>query len=129
MTQTRRGTKVWTLISPRARVLPRGGAVIESPEIRFFRDGVHATTALAREAVVDDASKDVALRGDVVIAAHKEKTRLMTESLNYSSSDERFRTEERVVIERPDARIIGRGIEADAALTDVTIRRQETTLR
>ncbi|OIO09995.1 MAG: LPS export ABC transporter periplasmic protein LptC [Elusimicrobia bacterium CG1_02_63_36] len=129
MTRTRGGEKVWELSSPRARLRLEGGAVIEKPEIRFFSKGVHATTANADSGVVEAGSNDVRLEGSVVIVAIKEKTRLSTDRLDYSSKDERFRTEDVVLIERPDARVRGRGLVADAALSDITIREQETLLR
>lgn len=129
MTRTRQGEKVWELSSPRARLRLEGGAVIDKPEIRFFNKGAHATTANAATGIVEAETNDVRLEGDVVIRAIKEKTRLSTDRLNYSSKDERFRTDGVVLIERPDARVRGRGLEADAALSDITIREQETLLR
>ena len=129
MTRTRKGEKVWELRSPKAHLKLKGGAEIEKPEIRFFSKGAHATTATALKGVVDGITNDVRLAGDVVIVAVKEKTKLSTDSLDYSTKDELFRTEEVVLIERPDARVKGRGLVADAALTDITIRSQETLLR
>jgi LPS export ABC transporter protein LptC len=129
MTRTRLGERLWELRSPRARLKVEGGAVIESPEILFFRKGRHATTATAARGIVDAKTNDVRLKGSVLIVAHKEKTRLSTDRLDYSTEDEKFRTDGEVLIERPDARVKGRGLEADSALTDITIREQETLLR
>lgn len=129
MTQTAKGARIWALEAPRAVVELDGSASLESPEIRFFRDGRHASTARSRRAVVRGDGKDVALLGDVVITAIRDKTTLRTSRLDYSAETERFRTDEAVVVERPDAVLRGRGLEADAALTDITIYRQRTTIR
>ena len=129
MTHTRKGKRVWELRSPKARLKLTGGAEINKPEIRFFQNGNHTTTANADLAIVEDQTNDVHLEGNVVIVALKEKTKLTTDRLNYSTKDEMFRTEESVLIERPDARIRGVGLVADSALTDITIRSQETLLK
>lgn len=129
MTQTAKGVRIWALASPRARVTLEGAAVLEKPEVKFYRDGQHASTARSRQAAVRGDGKDVALVGEVVIIAPKDNTTLRTERLDYDSKTGRFRTDDAVVVERPDAVLRGRGLEADAALTDVTIYRQETRIR
>lgn len=129
MTQTAKGSRIWTLHAPSARVTMDGAALLESPEIRFYRDGRHASTARSKTAAVRGDGKDVALVGDVVIIAIKDKTTLKTVRLDYSAATERFKTDEDVVVERPDAVLRGKGLEADAALTDITIYRQETKIR
>lgn len=129
MTQTAKGARIWTVSAPRARVSLEGAAVLEHPEIRFYRNGRHASTARSRTATVHGDGKDVALVGTVVIIALRDKTTLRTERLDYSAQTERFRTEVAVVVERPDAVLHGRGLEADAALTDITIYHQETRIK
>lgn len=129
MTQTAKGSRIWTLNSPRARLTLEGAAVLEKPEVKFYRKGQHASTARSRTASVRGDGKDVAMVGDVVIFAPKDNTTLRTEHLNYDSKAERFRTDDAVVVERPDAVLRGRGLEADAALTDITIYKQETRIR
>ena len=129
MTQTAKGSRIWTVSAPRARISLEGAAVLEHPDIRFYRNGRHASTARSRTATVRGDGKDVALVGEVVIIALRDKTTLRTERLDYSAQTERFRTEEAVVVERPDAVLHGRGLEADAALTDITIYRQETRIK
>lgn len=129
MTQTAKGSRIWTLDAPRARVTLEGAALLEKPEIKFYRAGKHASTARSLQASVRGDGKDVALVGQVVIIAPRDKTTLRTERLDYDSKAERFKTDDAVVVERPDAVLRGRGLEADAALTDITIYRQETTIR
>lgn len=129
MTQTAKGSRIWTLSAPTARVTMEGTALLASPEIRFFRDGRHASTARSKTATVRGDGKDVSLIGDVVIIAIRDKTTLKTVRLDYSAGTERFRTDEDVVVERPDAVLRGKGLEADAALTDITIYKQETKIR
>ncbi len=128
MTQTAKGARIWTLASPRARVNLDGTAALETPEIRFFRDGRHASTARSKKGSVHGDGKDVALVGAVVITAISDKTTLRTERLDYSAKTERFRTEDAVTVVRPDAVLHGRGLEADATLSNITIYHQETVL-
>lgn len=129
MTQTAKGARIWTLAAPRARVTMEGSAVLDKPEIRFFRDGRHASTARSAQGVVKGDGKDMALVGDVVITAIRDKTTLKTAHLDYSAATQRFRTDDAVLVERPDAVLRGKGLEADAALNDITIYRQETRIR
>ena len=129
MTQTTKGARIWSLAAPRARVTLEGAAVLEKPEVKFFRAGKHSSTARSRQASVHGDGKDVALVGDVVIIAPRDKTTLRTQRLDYDTKAERFKTDEAVVVERPDAVLRGRGLEADATLTDITIYHQETKIR
>ncbi|MBI3297486.1 MAG: LPS export ABC transporter periplasmic protein LptC [Elusimicrobia bacterium] len=129
MTQTAKGVRIWALDAPVARVSLEGAAVLDHPEIRFYRDGRHASTARSLTATVRGDGKDVALVGQVVITSLSDKTVLRTERLDYSAETERFRTEEAVVVERPDAVLHGRGLEADATLDNITIYHQETRIK
>jgi len=129
MTQTVRGVKLWELRAPEARVALAGAADLVEPEVRFFHEGRHASTARARKASVSGDSKDVALREDVVIVSHRENATLRTEEMQYSAGDQKFRTDLPVRIEGPNSVMRGRGLEADAALSAVTVYNQETILR
>jgi len=129
MSQTAEGQHLWQLKARKADISLDGAARITEPELLFYRKGVHASTARARKGTVQTGSNDVALEEDVVIVAHAEKTTLHTTRLDYSTKDRRFRTNEEVLIVRPDARIKGKGMEADEALTDITLYKQETVLK
>ncbi|MDE2291481.1 MAG: LPS export ABC transporter periplasmic protein LptC, partial [Elusimicrobia bacterium] len=129
MTQTAKGVRIWTLAAPQARVAMGGSALLDHPEIRFYRSGQHASTARSRQGFVRGDGRDVSLVGDVVITAIGDKTTLKTEHLDYSASDQRFKTQDPVLVERPGAVLRGTGMEADAGLNDITIFRQETRIR
>ena len=126
MTQTESGRTVWKLSSPRADILAGGDADLDSPEILFFRAGRHTSTARSKKARVFGATRDVRMEGEVVIVGHEEKTTLKTAWLDYSAAAKRFKTEAEVFVESPDAKLRGRGLEADSALSDITIFDQET---
>lgn len=129
MSQTERGRRLWELNAPRAEIAPDGGATLELPEIDFYKNGRRASTATARTASVREGTESMRLEGDVVITGHEEKVVVRTTRLDYDGADRRFRTKERVVIERPGARLIGRGMEGDASLSEITIYKQETVVR
>ncbi len=126
MTQTENSRPLWRLKAPRADISIGGDADLEKPEILFFREGKHTSTARARRAVVDGSTRDVRLEGDVVLIGHEEEATLKTARLEYSGKTRRFRTDEEVFIERPGAKLRGRGLEADASLSEITIFEQET---
>lgn len=129
MTQTEKSRTVWELSAPRADISLSGEARLDRPVIRFFREGRHASTARALKAFVDGESRDVALEGDVVVEAHAEESVLRTERLEYEAARDRLHTDRKVLIDRPGSRLRGRGLEADSALSSVTIFDQETVLR
>jgi len=130
MTQTRKGRKLWKLSSPKAKIQLDGEALLDSPEVLFFREGEkeHSTTARSKTASVEAESQDVHLVGNVVITAHAEETILKTDRLVYHNELEKFRTESEVLVTRPGMRLKGVGMEADAGLTDITIYKQRTVL-
>ncbi len=126
MTQTESSRPIWKLKAPRADISMGGNADLQEPEILFFRLGKHTSTARAKRAVVDGATRDVRLEGDVVLVGHEEKAELKTARLDFSGKTRRFRTTEEVFVEQPGAKLHGRGLEADASLSDITIFEQET---
>lgn len=131
MTQTADGQLLWRLKARNADISIDGAARITEPELLFYRKGAHASTARARKGTVTVQAgvNNVVLEEEVVILAHAEKTTLHTSRLDYSTKDRRFRTREEVLIIRPDARIKGKGMEADEALTDITLYKQKTVLK
>lgn len=129
MTQTQQSRKLWTLKAPEARLTVKGRAQLASPEILFYQEGRHTSTARSERAFVRGDSRDVSLEGDVVIKAHQDDITLKTDRLLYSASEGGFRTDDTVVVIRPGARVRGRGLKADSALSDITIFRQETTIQ
>lgn len=129
MTQTEKSSKAWELSAPRADIALSGEARLDRPVIRFFRQGRHASTARALKAFVDGESRDVALEGDVVVEAHEEGSVLRTERLEYDAAKDLLHTDRDVLIDRPGGRLRGRGLEADSALSSITIFKQETVLQ
>jgi len=129
MTQTESSKTVWQLSAPKASLTLEGDADLERPEILFYKDGKHTSTANATKATVRGGQRNVVLQGDVVITSLQEKTTLRTDRLDYSAAKQMFRTESEVFIERPGAKLKGRGLEADAALENITIFHQRTVIR
>lgn len=126
MTQTESSRPIWRLKAPRADISMDGNADLEEPVILFFRHGKHASTARARRAVVVGATRDVRLEGDVVLIGHEEEVELRTARLDFSGKTQRFKTEEEVFVKQPGAQLRGRGLEADASLSEITIFEIET---
>lgn len=128
MTQTTKGSRRWEMRSPEARVTLRGQSLLATPEIRFFRDDRHVSTAKSRTASMHSQTGAVRLQDDVVIVSVDQKAVLRTQRLDYSPEDQKFRTDEPLTIERPGVRIRGKGLVADAGLSDVTLYHQETSI-
>ncbi len=126
MVQSEAGSDLWRLSAPVGSFTRSGDARLTRPEIRFYRDGRHASTARSRAASVGGDADSVRLEGDVVIVGHEEGTVLKTSRLDYSRELRRFHTEAAVVVESPGAVMRGRGLSADAALSDITVFEQET---
>ena len=129
MTQTQSSSTIWRLNAPQASLTMEGDAELTEPEIFFYKAGEHSSTARSRKAKVRGGTHDVVLEGDVVIASLAERTTLRTPRLDYSAAEGLFRTDAEVLVERPGAKLKGRGLQADSALENVTIFRQETILR
>lgn len=129
MAQTVDGKRAWRLDARRAVISNAGDALLEKPSVLFYQGGRHASTAVAKKATVNGESQMIVLEEDVVIIGHEEKTTLRTSRLEYSEQDRRFRTDRRVDIERPGGRLRGRGMEGDAALSEITIYKQETVVQ
>lgn len=128
MTQTVDQRPLWKLKSPTARITMEGSARLKKPEIMFFRNGKHASTAHALVARITSGSRDITLEGDVFIEAHEEEISLETQKLYFSAKEDRIRSDVEVIIRRPGAVVRGMGMEADSALNDITIFHQETVL-
>lgn len=129
MTQTVDKKPLWKLKAPTARITMDGSARLKKPEIMFFRNGKHASTAHAALAQVTSDSRDITLEGDVFIVAHEEEISLETQKLYFLAQTDRIRSDVEVIIRRPGAVVRGKGMEADSALNDITIFNQETILK
>ena len=128
MSQTRKGETIWELKSPVAGLSLEGRAMLEEPEILFYEGGRRASTVRANTATVDSDTQDLRLEGDVVLVSLAEETTLRTSRLDYSGAEELFRTEEEVFIDRPGAKLKGRGMRADKTLSEISIYHQETVV-
>lgn len=128
MMQTAQSNPIWKLKAPTARIALDGSAELEEPEIFFYQKGRHASTAHAKTARVQHGAEEVRLEGDVIIEAHEDNVTLKTQTLDYKAQADRIRTEDDVYIERPGARVVGKGMEADSALNDITIFEQRTVI-
>ncbi|OGR58066.1 MAG: LPS export ABC transporter periplasmic protein LptC [Elusimicrobia bacterium GWA2_69_24] len=128
MTQTTKGSRQWEIRSPEARVTLRGESLLATPEIRFFRNDRHVSTAKSKTASIHAQTGAVRLQDEVVIVSVDQKAVLRTQRLDYTPEDQKFRTDEPLTIERPGVRIRGKGLVADAGLSDVTLYHQETSI-
>lgn len=129
MTQSRDGKPAWRLEAPEGKLTFAGKAELRRPRVQFYRDGRPASNLEAREARLDASSRDIALEGDVVIRSPEEKMTLRTSRLDYLAKREVFVSDAPVEVDRPGARIRGKGLEADSTLSEIRIRQQVTTLR
>ena len=129
LTETRRGATQWILKAREAILRDSGGADLASPHIDIFKDGKPATEVESRQGTFDDKTRDMHLRGDVVVVSRDEdsrdKTTLKTDSLDYVEGERRFKTDEPVVIERKGSVMHGRGLVASHDLSEIHVLHQE----
>lgn len=104
-------------------------AVFDAPEIAFFKDKKQVSTLTAAGGVMRTDTYDVTLSTKVVVRGLEEKTTLLTEELQYSSTRKKFFTDREVVVQRPGGTLHGRGMEASPDLSDIRVYNQRTVMQ
>jgi LPS export ABC transporter protein LptC len=129
MSQSTLGKPAWSLKAA-AATLENGDAValLEKPEVRFFKDKKQVSTVSADSGVIETDTHDVTLSTNVVVHSVEDRTTLKTSQLVYSSAKKKFLTDREVEVNRPGGSLHGKGLEASPDLTDIRIFNQRTVL-
>lgn len=129
LSQSEKGKPAWTLKS-RTAILREDDkrALLESPEMVFFKDGrpISRVTALSGE--VETESSDVKLSSSVAMISYEDKSHLTTSELFYNSKRGLFTTPADILIKRPEGVLRGKGLEATPDLSTIRIFNQSSTL-
>ena len=130
MSQSRRGKPGWTL-SAHLGVLKedRDETLLTEPRMEFYQDGRVASKVESRHGVVELATHDVLLSSSVVLTSVDENSVLTTDELKYSAAKAKFFTDKHIELRRPGTVLKGRGLEANAKLTEFRIYHQESVVR
>ncbi|MFQ5894980.1 MAG: LPS export ABC transporter periplasmic protein LptC [Nitrospinota bacterium] len=121
--EDRRGRKEWELWADRARVYRRRGVtVFEKVRLRIFPRDEERKPLLVRgeEGVLHNESRDVEVRGDVVVVSDEGYT-LSTQSLRWRAAKKEFSTEDPVTVEGEKLRITGHGMVAHSESQQVRL--------
>lgn len=108
--ESRHGTR-WQLDAEEAEVFEEAGRTSLRSIRITVEDGGLTWTVTGEEGDLAQASKDVELRGNVVVVA-SDGLRLETARLRWDGSGERAWTDDPVTLYRPGAVVEGRGLEA-----------------
>lgn len=119
----------WSLESQAARLDEKSGILnFASPRITFFAAGGTASIITSGDGELDMATQDARLEKGVRVDSRAEGMTLVTETLRFSSAENKILTDDEVVITRGRTRIKGRGFRANPDLSRIELKKQETTL-
>lgn len=127
LTETEEGAPLWRLNAASALTYSsRNRVIVKSLRVDFFdRDGKVSSVLTAREGEVNDRTRDMIARGNVVLQT-AEGTRLSSEELQFSNQDQRIRVPDThlVRVVRGQDVLTGYGFESDVDLTEYEFKRQ-----
>jgi LPS export ABC transporter protein LptC len=117
LTETDQGNPVWKLYARYAAMYDaRNSIVARGVRVDFYDQQGRKTSELsAREGEIDQMSRDMTARGNVVIQT-TEGTRMTTEELRFLNRSQKLRTDREVRFERAGNVLTGVGFESDPGL-------------
>lgn len=119
----------WSLESQAAKLNEETGLLsFSSPRITVYEAGATASIITSGEGELDMATQDALLGKGVRVDSRAEGMTLVTETLRFSSSENKILTDDEVMITRGRTRIKGRGFRANPDLSRIELKKQETTL-
>ena len=123
--ETDQGALQWKMYARSAATYKSRNTVIaHGVRIDFFGDdGKRSSTLTAREGEMNDLTRDMTARGDVVIQT-TEGTRMTTDQLQFLNKRQRIETEAFVRVDRRGDVLTGWGFESDPELKDFQFKRQ-----
>lgn len=117
LTETDKGDPVWKLYARYAAMYDaRNSIVARGVRVDFFdAQGKKTSELSAREGEIDQMSRDMTARGNVVIQT-TEGTRMSTEELRFLNRTQKVRSDREVRFERAGNVLTGVGFESDPGL-------------
>ena len=117
LTETDQGNPVWKLYARYAAMYDAKNSIVaRGVRVDFYDQQGRKTSELsAREGEIDQMSRDMTARGNVVIQT-TEGTRMTTEELRFLNRTQKMRTDREVRFERAGNVLTGVGFESDPGL-------------
>ncbi len=131
LTETDKGHPVWTLYARSAAMYnARNEIVGRGVRVDFFdENGARSSQLTAREGLVQQQTRDMVARGNVVMTT-SEGTRMTTEELQFLNSSNRIKSDKRVRVEQNGDVLMGIGFESDPDLRHFEFKTKiEATIR
>jgi LPS export ABC transporter protein LptC len=118
-------------LKARAAVLQEdsGQAQLSLPRMEFYSKRRVVSRVNALSGLVRLDTHDVRLSSSVVLEALEEHAVMRTEELDYSAKRNLFTTEAEVLIERPEGRLRGKGLQAKPDLSEIRIFNQRSVVK
>jgi len=120
--ETKEDRTLWELVSPKAEVF-KNETVVYTLKMKFYDGDTVTATLSAEEGRIYSKTKDMSVRGNVVVVSDANGVTLRTESLNWDEKTKKITTDDFIREETEDAVITGYGLEADSDFSKVVIRR------
>ncbi len=129
LTETNQGTPAWTLFARYAATYSARNTIIaRSIRVDFFdREGKGTSTLTAREGEINQSSRNMVARGNVVLKS-SEGTRMTSQEMRFLNAEQRIRVPETqlVRVERAGDVLTGYGFESDPELHHFEFKRRVT---
>ena len=110
LTENKRGTKAWELKAEWARMYrKKGKTIFEDLRVKVFVKGRKPIHITGEEGELDNAKKDIRIRGNVEVVSEDGFT-LRTEELVWRNEEREIATEKRVWIASTTLRLSGKGL-------------------
>lgn len=103
-------------------------AILREPRMQIYQEGRVASRLRAAKGFVQTATYDIRLSSQVVVNGVQEQAELSTDELHYSDQKRKFFTDKPVLVKKPGSTMRGRGLEATADLSEITIFDQKSVL-
>ncbi|MDR1942426.1 MAG: LPS export ABC transporter periplasmic protein LptC [Endomicrobium sp.] len=102
-------------------------ANLKLPRVKFYRDGLYASTLVSESADVNLETYDISGHGKCTVETANNEY-LQTTDLNYNAKDEMIYSVNDVKMTRGNETITGKGFETDVKLDKVVIKKQRVVL-
>lgn len=129
MYEFRSGKTEWSVTAKRA-VLSDANATAQlfSPEVQISKKNKLTARIKADKGIVDIENKTVTLLEDVDGVSETEKVTIKTERLDFDVNRDLIWTDQPITLTQSGVKVKGRGFSAKPDLSEIEIRKQETSL-
>ena len=124
LTHTNQGEKEWELEADRAEIYEKERkTIVHGLKLKFYDQGKITSILTANRGEISSPSGDMEVKGDVVVTSEREGITLNTESLKWDARRRKIFTDDFVRQEKAETIITGQGLESDAELERLVIKK------